>query len=319
MRKIRSYTSASGSILSFLREAKSLYGYYRQPSGRAWQAIQDIRRGETILKEHLDLELRGLDILEIGPGQFQAQIRYLAVNNRVVGIDLDVIPQGVSPLTYLKMLHTNGLRRTAKTLGRKLLGVDREFASELRREIGARRLTRPKVIQMDACQMSFSDESFDFVYARSVFHHLSDPIAALDGVVRVLRPSGAAYIVLHLYSSETGCLDPRIYTNRWTEVRGWPHLRPALRATLDHQNAYLNRLRLQEWRTIFDSKMPGAKYLMTQANSATFELARALQSQGELLDYSLEELTTSEFAVLWRKPDCSRRSAEAHQTTARSR
>jgi SAM-dependent methyltransferase len=296
-----SYTSRSGSPLSFLREVSSLYRYARQASDHARQAVEDIRRREAIICEHLGLQLRGLDLLEIGPGQYQAQARYLALNSRVVGIDLDVIADGLSPLAYLRMLRSNGVRRTAKTLGRKLLGFDREFERELRRQLGVRQLPILNIMQMDACHMSFADQSFDFVYTRSVFHHLPDPSAALDGIVRILRPGGAAYVVLHVYSSHTGCLDPRIYTARQHEIRGWPHLRPALSGTIN-KNTYVNKLRLQEWRTIFDAKMPGAEYFMGMADAETTELARALQSQGELRDYSLEELTTNEFAALWRKP-----------------
>ncbi len=302
MGKIGSYTSGNGSALSFLREASNLYHYHRRSSELVRQTLDDVRRREAVVKEHLGLELRGLDILEIGPGQLQAEASYLALNNRVVGIDLDLIVQSVSPLAYLKMLRTNGLRRTVKTLGRKILGIDRSFASELRRQIGVPRLPKPKMIQMDACRMSFPNDAFDFVYARSVFHHLPDPGAALDGIVRVLRPGAACYILLHLYSSTTGCLDPRIYTNRRGELQGWPHLRPALGAKLNNQNTYVNRLRLHEWRNLFDSKMPDAKYFKSEAGPGTLELAKTLQGQGELLDYSLEELTAHDLAVLWRKP-----------------
>jgi SAM-dependent methyltransferase len=314
--KVKSYTSGKTSALSFLREASNLYRHYRQASDQARVAIQDIRSREAVINENLHLKLRGLDILEIGPGQFQAQMKYLAVNNRVVGIDLDVITQNVAPFDYLKMLRTNGLKRTAKTLGRKILGVDRQFSAELLRQIGVGSVPTPKVIQMDACKMSFPNESFDFVYARSVFHHLPDPSAALDGIVRVLRPGGAAYILLHLYTSATGCLDPRIYTDRRNEVQGWPHLRPRLNGTLNSENTYLNKLRLQDWQKLFDSKMPFAKYFANEASSGTFELARTLRSQGELLDYSLEELTTNDFAVLWRKPLCPRRFTETHEMNA---
>lgn len=313
MEKIASYTSGKTSALSFLREASSLYQRYRRASEQARETIADIRRREAVINETLGLELRGLDILEIGPGQFQAQMRYMAVNNRVIGIDLDVMAQSVSPLAYVRMLRTNGLRRAAKTLGRKLLGVDRRFSSELRRQIGVQRLPKPKVIQMNACQMSFPDELFDFVYTRSVFHHLPDPGAALDGIVRVLKPGGAAYILLHLYTSESGCLDPRIFTDRRLEVQGWPHLRPKLSGTLDVQNIFLNKFRLREWRDLFGSKMPCAKYFANVSGPATFELAQTLRSQGELLDYSLEELTTSDFAVLWQKPRSNERSATSQQ------
>jgi SAM-dependent methyltransferase len=300
--KLRSYTSRKTSARSFLHEASNLYRHYRRASDQARAAIQDIRRREAVINENLHLELRGLDILEIGPGQFQAQMKYLAVHNRVIGIDLDVITQNLAPLDYLRMLRTNGLKRTAKTLGRKILGIDRQFSSGLLREIGVRSVPTPKVIQMDACQMSFADESFDFVYARSVFHHLPNPSAALDGIIRVLRPGGAAYILLHLYTSETGCLDPRIYTDRGNEVKGWPHLRARLHGRVAGDNTYLNKLRLEDWRKLFELKMPSAKYFANQAGPSTFELAQAIRSQGELLDYSLEELTTNDLAVLWRKP-----------------
>ncbi len=315
MGKIRSYTSGDTSGSAFLRELGSLYRYSQQASERARESIEDVRLREAIVNRHLGFELRGLDILEIGPGQLQAHMKYLSVKNRVVGIDLDVITQSLSPLDYLRMLRTNGLRRAAKTLGRKLLGVDRKFASELRRQIGVARLQVPKVIQMDAAQMSFADESFDFVYARSVFHHLPDPGAVLDGIVRVLRPGGAAYILLHLYASQTGCLDPRVYTNRRREVQGWPHLRPELRATLDGRGTYVNKLRLHEWQALFNSKMPEAKHLITKAGDEALELARTLHNQGILVDYSLNELTTHDLAVLWQKPYPCAPSTEAQENT----
>jgi SAM-dependent methyltransferase len=311
--KIRSYTSGDSSVSAFLRELRSLYRYSQQASERARESMEDMRLREAIVNQHLGLELRGLDILEIGPGQFQAQMKYLSAKNRVVGIDLDVITQSISPLNYLRMLRTNGLRRAAKTLGRKLLGVDRKFASELQRQIGVSRLPVAKVIQMDAGRMSFANESFDFVYARSVFHHLPDPGAALDGIVRVLRPGGAAYILLHLYTSQTGCLDPRVYTDRRHEVQGWPHLRPELRTTLDGQSTYVNKLRLQEWRELFNSKMPKAKQFMSKAGEQAVELARTLHNQGILVDYSMEELTTHDLAVLWQKPYHGTSSAELRE------
>jgi SAM-dependent methyltransferase len=300
--KIRAYTSAGSSAFSFLQEVRGLHRYYRQAPELARKAVEDVRNREAQVKEHLGLDLRDLDILEIGPGQLQSHAKYLALNNRVTGIDLDTMAQSMAPQIYFEMLRTNGLRRTLKTLGRKLLGTDRKFATELRRQIGVERLPKLKIIQMDACQMTFADESFDFVYARSVFHHLPDPAAALEGIGRVLRPGGGAYLILHLYTSETGCLDPRIHTSRRKEVQGWPHLRPASHTVLYNDNTYLNKLRLHEWRALFNSKLPDAKYFTTAGNSATVESARDLQSRGELLDYSLEELITYDLAVIWRKP-----------------
>ena len=302
MAKMRSYTSRSNSALSFLREVTSLYEYSRQASERARHSIEDMRNREAIITEKLGLTLSNLDLLEIGPGQYQAQSKYLAIKNRVVGIDLDLISDQMTPVAYVKMLRTNGLHRTAKTLGRKILGIDREFARELKEQLGVDQLPTLQMIQMDACRMSFPDDSFDFVYARSVFHHLPDPAAALDGIVRILRPGASTYIVLHLYTSNTGCLDPRIFTDRRSELGAWPHLRPALVSTLNNANTYLNKLRLNQWRELFATKMPGGELLTVTADSKTVDMAESLKSKGELGDYSLEELITNELNYLWRKP-----------------
>jgi len=246
--------------------------------------------------------LQGLDVLEIGPGQFLAHMKCFAIRNRVVGIDSDVIVQGLNPMGYFRMLRINGTRRTIKTVGRKLMGVDRRYAAELSRQLKSRKEPRLKVYQMDAGNLSFSDQSFDFVYARSVLQHLPSPGDAIDEMVRILKPGGAVYLSLHLYSSPNGCLDPRRFTERRNEIEGWPHLRPHLDHTV-RSNAWLNRLRLEEWKTLFSARMPEVEFILNGPNDPSLESqARTLQQQGELSDYTLEELLTSELLALWKKP-----------------
>lgn len=299
----RSYSSGRAPVPAFLREVRSLYrSYSGNIPEKVRASIADVKRVELLVAERLGLDLRNLDILEIGPGQFLNQMKYFAIHNRVIGIDLEVISQEISALSYFNMIRTNGVRRTAKTIGRKLLGIDRRVASELVRQLGLQRPPILNVRQMDACGLQFADESFDFVYSRSVFHHLPDPGSALDGIVRVLKPGGAVYILLHLYTSDTGCLDPRIYTDRRNEVRGWLHLRPQHQGQLDNQGTYVNKLRLHHWRNLFETKMPGAQCLTTRSDDTTIGAAEQLQSQGELVEYSVEELTTADLAVIWRKP-----------------
>lgn len=303
MSELKSYSSEKTSPLAFLREAASLYRLHsRRSSERAIASIEDARLAERLVRDRLGLELNGLDILDVGPGQFLSHMTYFSLRNRVVGIDLDVILQGFKPLEYLKMIRTNGVRRAAKTIGRKLLGVDRKVASDLRYHLKIERSPKMDVLQMDACSMSFPLESFDFVYSRAVFHHLPNPGDALEAIVRVLRPGGACYITLHPYTSPTGCLDPRIFTERQDEVRGWPHLRRSLQKTVDPSNAFLNKVRLSDWRALFSAKMPAAQFILTESREASIDEAKSLKSRGELLDYSLEELCTGQFTALWRKP-----------------
>ncbi len=42
----------------------------------------------------------------------------------------------------------------------------------------------------DAYHLAFPDGWFDFVLSNSLLHHLADPVAALDEMVRVAKPSG---------------------------------------------------------------------------------------------------------------------------------
>jgi len=286
-----------------MKEAIGLYRSHAYgTTARARACVEDFLHVQSVLSERLHFSLQNLDILEIGPGQFVSQMTCFSRCNRVVGIDLDVIVQGFAPRAYWQMLQVNGWRRTLKTIGRKVFGFDRAFARELRCQLGIMRLPRLQVLRMDVSEMDFPDQSFDFAYSRAVFHHLPDPHKALCEIVRVLRPGGAVYIALHPYTSETGCLDPRVYTDRRKEVRGWPHLRKELQNQVDQLNAYLNKLRISQWQELFLSAMPEAEFIVTPGDPSCAVAAEALHSQGELLDYSVEELAAGEFVALWQKP-----------------
>ena len=306
---MKSYSSEQRGWNAFFSEARSLYASHAQSVAQHVRSrIEDIKKVEACISSHYGFELRDKDVLEIGPGQFLTQLTFLALNNRAVGVDLEIIAHGLDIPAYLRMLQKNGVRRTIKTVGRKLFGIDRRYALELMRQLHLERRTRPLVREMDACHLHFDDESFDFVYCRSVLHHIPEPEKVLREVSRVLRPGGVSYISTHLYTSETGSLDPRVFDQaRQMEVRGWPHLRPKLHSNV-RGNAYLNKLRLRQWRSIVSESMPEVRFISNRSTSPPeAERIRAtateLRERGELLDYSLEELETFELVFLWRKPN----------------
>ncbi len=53
------------------------------------------------------------------------------------------------------------------------------------------------VLQMDAEEMSFADDSFDFVWSWGVIHHSSDTRRILSEIARVLRPGGRAVTMVY--------------------------------------------------------------------------------------------------------------------------
>jgi SAM-dependent methyltransferase len=306
---MKSYTSNTVHLKSIWRDAWTKYRLQSNHERVVSDKLRDIKAVESSVRQATDLELVGKTILEIGPGQQRIQMAYLSTRNEIVGIDLDLIATGLNPLLYWNMLRSNGLIRTAKTAGRKLLGVDRGIKRELSRQLGVRPLPPLTVTQMNVCDLTFRDSSFDFIYCRSVLQHVPEPASALSQVARVLRDGGVYYASVHLYTSQTGHLDTRVFDpKKRSEVAAWLHLRPQLADTV-RPTAYLNRLRLHEWRLIFASAMPGVQLHLN--SGANLELAEqevlALQSKGELVEYAVEELVYSELVAIWRKPQATER------------
>jgi len=300
-----SYSSRSqGNPLSMVRELAHLYRFHLENfSDRVRMQLDEAKHVEDLVTRKAGLELSGLDVLEVGPGQYLTQLLYFSKNNRAVGIDRDVIDQRASMSTYIEMLRDNGWFRTTKTLGRKLLGIDRKYAAAIRQSLDVDKIPDVVVHRMDVREMTFPERSFDFVYSRAVLHHLDDVGRAIAEIARVMRPGGACYLTLHPYTSPTGCLDPRIYTAQRNEVEGWPHLRQAADNRLLPANAMVNRLRIGEWKKLFADLMPECEFIFARIDDdGVAQRARALHERGELTEYSLDELLTGEMAVFWKKP-----------------
>jgi SAM-dependent methyltransferase len=221
----------------------------------------------------------------------------LPIDNTVVGIDLDITPQGWQVLTYIRMLRENGFIRFANTVGRKALGIDRAISLELARQLGLNKLPRLDIRHMDATKMSFADASFDMVFSHGVFEHIDHPESALKEIVRVLRPGGYVHLCLLPYTSYGGAHDMTISAGL---LAVWAHLRPQYRHKVD-MNAYLNRLTLSQWREIISREFPGAKIICKKEDKHKEDL-NELRRLGELLDYTEEELLTHLTDVVWKKP-----------------
>lgn len=298
-----SYVSTKLGVFARFSEAWSLYRMHtaRTPR-RIARLIHRLDDAAALVRRRTGLRLEHLRMLDIGPGQTMAQMAYFSCSNQVTGIDLDLVPQGIDIRQYWRMLARNGPLRTIKTILRKLLAIDARFRREMARQLGTTLPSRFDVRAMDAADMTFPPSSFDFLYSFSVFEHLADPARVLAHIARVLAPGGVSLISLHPYTSETGCHDPRLLSNRRGSLPYWPHLRPSYRQQV-HPNSFLNRLRLPQWRMLFSAHMPNVEFVCRQPHRE--KLARRLETiraGGELLDYDTEELLTGEFMAIWQKP-----------------
>jgi SAM-dependent methyltransferase len=300
---VRSYTSAQpGGVLGFAREALHLYRSYSGTAPLVAEVLDRLQEQERMLAAARGSEVRGLRMLDVGAGQRLIGMAYHSRGNEVVGIDLDVVVQGLDAAGYARMLRTNGPKRVVKTLGRKAVGIDFRFRREIIRQLGLATLPRFDVRQMDATRLEFPDESFDVVYSLEVFSFVPDADRALAETARVLRPGGVANHRFLLYTARTGGLDVRMIGGRAADLPLWAHLRPEHRHEVV-ESAYLNRLRLPEWRALVEGRLPGARIELHQPERAELEpQARRLQERGELTDYDLDELVTTDVSVTWRKP-----------------
>ncbi|MGH9682165.1 MAG: class I SAM-dependent methyltransferase [Candidatus Acidiferrales bacterium] len=251
-----------------------------------------------MLRKRFSFDAVGKDVLDIGAGQYLLESRYFAVRNRVTAIDTDVIVEGFSPAKWMESLRYNGVTRTAKSLFRKLSGIDRQYDRAICEALHVSRLPHVNTVRGDACSMQFADGSFDMAFSNAVLHHLVDPRRALSEVARVLRVGGIATAGIHLYTSHNGSLDPRVMSGDDRSLY-WGHLR----GKNVQGNAFVNRLRLSEWREIFSAAWPGCSIETIHSHNPHVpeELGR-LTAAGELSEYAREELVTSAVVAVWQKP-----------------
>ncbi len=268
--------------------------------------IKQLQNVEPAVFEHTGLKITRLNILEIGSGQNSFSMPYFASqNNKVIGIDLNEIVSGFSLLGYYRIWQKNGLLRVIKTLGRKITGVDKKLNLELAKQLGVLSLPKLEVLNMDASNMSFPNASFGFIFSKSVFEHIPEPSKVIDEVIRILKPGGCVYLSVHLYTSDSGCHDPKIFSGKRSDIPLWAHLRPQYQAKVQ-PNAYLNKLSMNQWEQLFLSKMPGC-FMKSLTGSKDrmadlIEELNQLRQEGELREYRDEELLTVDYVAIWQKP-----------------
>ena len=104
--------------------------------------------------------------------------------------------------TFLEIACSDGMvSALLRRAGRSATAVDlsaREFDSRAR-DAGVR------LLEMDASDLRFDDETFDYAFSYNSFEHFQQPARVLDEMIRVLRPGGHLYLSFGpLYDSPWG-------------------------------------------------------------------------------------------------------------------
>ncbi len=267
--------------------------------------IDRLRRDEARIAEALGERdgrtVRNRRILVVGPGQLLREARYFAVANRVTCLDLDVIPHGIDPMAYARMLRDNGVGRVLKTVGRKLVGNDRYEMAQWRRQLGIAELPHPLCVVGDICDGAPEAGSWDVVASWAVFQHIPDAKLAVRRCAEALRPGGALYIGVHIWTCNTGHHDIRAFTGQEDAFPLWAHLRPAHAHEVE-RSAWLNELRLRDWRAIFGEVCPGFREYQERYDEKAERAKMTPALREELAAYDDEELYTVDAFFCWRKP-----------------
>lgn len=283
-----------------LASAWKIFSSYQEGViGDADKEIRYHRRLCEVIRTQAGVEVAGARILDIGCGQLAAQVALFAADGaQVTGIDSEVPTYAMSLPVFVRSFRRNGAERAVKSLARHLL-FDRAWwkrvAAGYDRPVSRSGLdTRI----MDARELRFPNDHFDFVCSAWTFEHIEDVPAAVREVDRVLKPTGVAHIAIHLFPSLSGGhhLDwayPDIRPSR--RVPPWDHLLEARYAP----NTYLNRWRLDQYRQAFHSGLSVVDEERFEEGRSllTPELRERLMARG----YSEADLLTRAVTFICRK------------------
>lgn len=295
----------SGQKIPFAARLRSAYNIYN--SHRKGQfgntnvacSLEVHRSLCRLFARHSSTPVAQARILDLGCGQNAVQsILFHADGANVTGIDIEVPSLNMNLRSFLHTARVNGAERALKSLARHVL-FDKKFLAQLAGEY--EKPISPRALDlrvMDAKRTSFPQSHFDFIFSFWVFEHVDDVGAAVREVNRILKPSGTAFIELHLFPSLSGghnleWLEPDV--SRSPRVPPWDHLRdnrfPA--------NVYLNRLRLADYRKLFHAHIEVVDELLKQEGEKilTPELEGLLQKRG----YSRSDLLTRSVGFVCKK------------------
>jgi phosphatidylethanolamine/phosphatidyl-N-methylethanolamine N-methyltransferase len=94
-------------------------------------------------------------------------------------------------------INTSLYPRTCRVTG---IDLSDSMLEKARERVARERLTNVRLLEMDAANMTFADESFDIVYAPYLISVVPDPVRVVQEMRRVCRKGGRIIILNHFRS-----------------------------------------------------------------------------------------------------------------------
>lgn len=160
---------------------------------------EDLKKMEIEL--HKDLAEKYYSIRERNP-------HYTYFNNKWIGVMRSLIPSG----SYKKALDlgcgtVEFYELVTEEVGAEYTGMD---LSPHMLEVGMKKYKKINLIEGDAENIPFKDNTFDLVVCRGLIHHLPDPLKGCQEAYRVLKPNGI-FIVSEPHSNTILYLVRKMY------------------------------------------------------------------------------------------------------------
>jgi SAM-dependent methyltransferase len=250
-----------------------------------WQLLSGVRSHYEAIFADLRSEdtreflthVKSPQILDLGNGRLRPQFTLLKhAGHRVYGIDLANKPKR-STKHFLYII--------ARYLYNRRVS--------LRNRVNDETLTCG-----DVGRLPFRNESFDLITSVAAFEHFLDVPAVADELVRVLRPGGVVWALIHLFTCPSGGHNVTFTQFPLRKipsgVDGWDHLR---RRQLPF-TVPLNEWRRDQYLQTFAERLDILKHYCAFREGSELlspEIAR------ELSDYSADELTCNSYVIVARK------------------
>jgi SAM-dependent methyltransferase len=270
----------------------------------------DIAFYQDALRRHSGKQLTSATVLEIGYGQRPFRlIAFYWIGAKIFGVDLDEPIYELNAPRIWRLLKTNSLTRSVKSIVRRIIFDESEYrklAAMLRSEYGSGRPFDPKTLLSGDVAKSETwaplPDRIDLVFSEDVFEHI--PSRSIPDVLEMIasRVSDQSIVVIApaIFTGITGGHDLDWYPYRVAErldgrTPPWGHLT----GEAGPADTFLNKLRRSDYRSMFEKHFIIQEEVVLKPQLGQQHLTA--ERRKILADFSDEDLFSNKVRFVLRK------------------